>query len=323
MIIQQNRLKWLDAVKGISIILIMTSHYCDIPIIGYYLFSGYVQVFFIASGYTFKEEINKERIYLKTKRLLVPYFFYGVLFCILMYLKHDSLKYLCMQIVGLVYSRNTLYPMGTENNIFLLGVNGPLWFLTTLFLGTMLTYLFFSTKNHICKIILLAIYVVVTELMTGLPILLPWSIDTAFIASILIILGRYIRKLDIFSRIDKKGITILLMVVSYIILVYYNRDINMSIREYGDNGFLSFLIIGFLEFLIFSLIFQLYEDNWFINSLSNIGKSSLRILCIHYPIYVLVSCYLPWNIYVNSILIGIGIILFSIKMENKLSKYNI
>ena len=51
---RNKRIEWLDAVKGVCILLILVSHYCNIPFIGYYLFAGYVQVFFIASGYTFK-----------------------------------------------------------------------------------------------------------------------------------------------------------------------------------------------------------------------------------------------------------------------------
>lgn len=80
-----QRLVWLDALKGIGILLIMTCHAGLLPRVSIFLTAGYVSIFFVASGFTYKakptftSEIGK-----RSKRLLLPYFFYVSLSIILM-----------------------------------------------------------------------------------------------------------------------------------------------------------------------------------------------------------------------------------------------
>ena len=317
----KERLEWLDAVKkGICIILIMLSHYCNIPHVGYYLFAGYVQVFFITSGYTFKNNISKKAIFKRMKRLLTPYFFWGSFFWLILYLlKKQSV----INLAGLIYSRYSLFPTGINDNILLLGYNSPLWFLTALFIATLLTYLFFYLKNKKTTILLLITYIGISILMKKLPILLPWSFDTAFIASLLIVIGYYIKNQYILHLFKMKVLTIIVLTFFYILLVLFTPNINMSVREYGNNGILIFILIGIIEFFLFSLIFQLLENTRFTKIISKIGRSSLRILCIHFPLFILISPYLTNNNYINSILIGGAVILFAFKSENKLSKFNL
>lgn len=315
-----ERLEWLDAVKGICIILIMLSHYCNIPYIGHYLFAGYVPVFFISSGFTFKTQFNKRTITKRIKRLLIPYFFYGTFFWLILFLLE---KQSIINIIGLFYSRYCLFPIETNDNIILLGLNSPLWFLTSLFCATLLTYLFFTIKNKKIKLLLIFTYIITSFFMTQLPILLPWSIDTSFIASLFIILGYYINRSHMFRLFKNKFFSIIVLILLYIILVNYNPNINLSVRQYGDIGIITFGIIGIIEFIIFSLVFQLFEKTQITKILSKIGKSSLRILCIHFPLFILISPYLIGNIYLKSVLIGSFVIMFSIISEKKLAKYNI
>lgn len=321
----KRRLEWLDAVKGICIILIMASHYCNIPYIGYYLFAGYVQVFFIASGYTLKDEINKEKILKRIKRILIPYFFWGVFFCILLFLfRLYSFEGLYINLKGLIYSRCCLFPINSDNNIFLLGPNNPLWFLTGLLCATFLSYLYFAVKKTIFRLILIGLYIALTIIFDYLPILLPWSIDTAFIGAIFIIIGFYVKQKAFFA-LKSNALIIVSFTIVYIFLVMFNPNINMSVREYGDNGILLFALIGFFEFVIFSLIFQLVENSLFTRTLSKIGKSSLRILCIHYPVFLILSSLLAnyINLYIISLITGIGVLIFAVKTESQMSKYQI
>lgn len=83
-----KRILWLDALKGIGIILVIISHAnLDIPYLNYFT-AGYIQLFFVIAGFTYKP--NPQIVTLlrkKANRLLLPYFFYGLctlsLFCII------------------------------------------------------------------------------------------------------------------------------------------------------------------------------------------------------------------------------------------------
>ena len=133
-------------------------------------------------------------------------------------------------------------------------------------------------------------------------------------------------KNKLFLNINNKITAICISLFLYIILVHYNPNINMSVREYGKLGILSFICIGILHFFIISLFSQLFENNIIIKFLSKVGKSSLRILCIHYPLFLILSYYLRHfinSIYIYSIIIGVIVTLIAITTESKLSRKHI
>ena len=73
------RKKYIDAVKGFCIILVLFSHAGGIPFIGV-LTACYMQVYFVIAGITYsdrKEETFGQFTLKKAKRLLVPYAVYG------------------------------------------------------------------------------------------------------------------------------------------------------------------------------------------------------------------------------------------------------
>ncbi len=81
---EKQRLVWLDALKGIGMLLIVLSHSeLDVPGKNY-LVSGFIPLFFIATGYTFSFRDSIKQIALKrSKRLLIPYFVYGIMIVVL------------------------------------------------------------------------------------------------------------------------------------------------------------------------------------------------------------------------------------------------
>ena len=73
-----ERLDWIDAMKGVGIILIMMSHTIHIGVL-FILYSGFIPLFFISSALTYKSMDIRKRF----KRLIIPYFFYCILFILL------------------------------------------------------------------------------------------------------------------------------------------------------------------------------------------------------------------------------------------------
>lgn len=122
-----TRLVWLDAAKGDGILLVLLCHAGGwIPYIGLYMTVFYMPLFFIATGYTFSgSKTWQQDIKNKSKRLLIPYFAYGIPLVVLSccFAMNNGLR---EGMLGLAYSRFALYPLGTQTNlIFLQYSNGP------------------------------------------------------------------------------------------------------------------------------------------------------------------------------------------------------
>lgn len=113
-----KRLKWIDATKGLCILLIMISH-C-MPINNYvnvFLFSGYVAIYFILSGFTYRRKGTLRGEFIsKFKRLLIPFFIYSV-FAVLTYAPFCSLVQIIEGLGGQLYNRYSLYKFGSSEDI--------------------------------------------------------------------------------------------------------------------------------------------------------------------------------------------------------------
>lgn len=139
-----QRLVWLDALKGIGILLIMVCHAGLLPRVSIFLTAGYVSIFFVASGFTYKsKQTFSSEIGKRSKRLLLPYFFYVSLSIILMnifQIKGDFIH----QVLGMIYSRYSLY-FGIKDvgdvSLLTQTCNSPTWFLTALFTSLMVMYI--------------------------------------------------------------------------------------------------------------------------------------------------------------------------------------
>lgn len=259
------------------------------------LISGYVSMFFVLSGLTFNIHSNiKSSIIKKLKRLLIPYFFYGITITFFTdILAHRGLKY--EHYIGILYSRNQIF-VNDEHSEYGLSVGClPIWFLTALFVSYLLVYLWLKHEN--LHKLLCYMYILLAIVMSYLPILLPWSIDVAPIGAVLIILGINYKK----AFLNKQDPWIyFILFLSYPLIVYINGHTNMSIRYYGDIEIVNIILFCYLammESLIICMFFKwtnLYKPfNLIQNIFAYIGKHSLRLMCIHLFFWIKLSPLLP------------------------------
>ena len=296
-----KRIIWIDAVKGFGILLVMLSHTIDVGKAGVYLFSSFIPLFFITSGYIVRTEPTVVLIKKKIRRLLIPYFLYGIV-CVLFF---DMIKTgagyrggIVREWTGLLYSRFCLLPLGSDNNVYFLPMeaNASIWFLTSMFVAFVFNSLIEKNGHGLSKWIVITVYVILTAVMSKLPMLLPWSIDTGFIFALFIHVGKVIGRHDALIRSKSVGwVEAILFLVLYISLTYYNAFSNISVREYGRHGLLSiglFFVNGILFFKFSSWILRSFENTWFTKALAFVGRQSLRLLCIQMPvIFVVNKCY--------------------------------
>lgn len=211
-----ERIEWIDAIKGIGILLIMLSHCINFEGLDY-LTAGYIPLFFIISGITFSP--NKNSLVKRLKRLLYPNYIYAFIITIIFSIPHIIFKWGWTKMfygwANLLYSRNRVYEGSLHNNIILEGVFPVItWFLTAMSISYILLYGYFKInikwRNIYILFSLISLILICLQKR-----LLPWSMDTALILWFFILFGYKFKSFFI-----NLSINIPTLVLSCILLCY-------------------------------------------------------------------------------------------------------
>lgn len=344
-----ERLLFVDIAKGIGIIAVLYAHaggvYWNKWIQPYYM-----PMFFFLSGIIFSYlRKSVDDIFILVKRLCRSYFYYSVVI-ILLYIPlfligGEDGNFLLKNTIGIIYSRKAIfYPLEKENNITLMDIgNGPMWFLTCMVISWICFGFLYKTykKNYLVSIIVVFIYIELSVLLTYLPILLPWSIDTAFVGGIFIFWGVVFEETSIYFGKCKKYhslffIYYLLMFIAFLMIynILYSRvsiQWNMSVRDYSSTARCPVLFFMFYSLLGISMMLflcKILQNLPVLNILLGyIGRHSLEIMCLHMIVYkylelfnnyvdlhhflfdkhikvavALGLCIIPWGEYLKSLL---------------------
>lgn len=276
----KQRLNYIDIAKGLGIILVVLSHIRNSDVVNYAL-SFYVTIFFFCSGYTTSYSPQGDPgMMAQFKRhaikLLKPYVFFSILLVLI------SGEIYLQGLIGIVYSRYSLYPLSNPDiHHFLIYGNYPLWFLTCMIVAYLLFYVIVYNPKY--RYYLVSLYLVLTIAMTQLPILLPWSIDTAFFMAIFMLAGMETRK-RMPNLFQSKTIhpLVLFAIIIYVLLVPLCFDVNLSVREYGSSIAVCF-VAGLTGSLMTVYAARLLENTFAGTMLQKIGQHSLTIFCIQIP----------------------------------------
>lgn len=280
-----NRLKYLDIARGIGLLLVIISHSCGLSP---YLINYYIPLFFVVSGYIYKEGRGYgENIGRKAKRLLIPYFGYSAVLLAFYAVTGRTLQETKDSALGVLYSRYCLYDTTMyEDNVYLFTVaNGAMWYLTAFFVASLVYHLVIdkclASRKFLggCVVVLLA----VTMALAELPVLLPWSIDIACVGALFMIVGTLLGRAEFFEKKWNLPLVAGTFVV-YILLSTINPGINMSIREYGTYGFLSvpfFILIGISGSVLCIWLGKLIQNNIVGSVMGYIGQNTIILLAFH------------------------------------------
>ena len=269
----KNRLDYIDVLKGIGILLVIFSH-SGAENDSSMLFVGgvFIPLFFVASGYTYKyrDESFLSFFSKKAKRLLKPYFFFSAILLLL------YKRYALMDVLGVFYSRFCIYPYDSEENIFLMGGgNPPLWFLTSMLTAFIPFWLLMKYPSK--AIWLLLLFFAYTFAFQYLPLLLPWSIDTACLMAIFMYFGYVLR--NSIKLLERPFYLYLLLLLVYVILCVVNGGLNVSVREYGLSVLL-YILTGCIGTTFLLWLSKRIEKTFMCKYLVALGHHSLVIFCI-------------------------------------------
>lgn len=198
--------------------------------------------------------------------------------------------------MGLLYGKCSLlsYP-GFSDSIALPKGTTPLWFLLAMFTAYILALVI--NKNQESRLLLLG-FIVLQVGLASQPYLLPWTLDLAIYFAFCILIGKYCKA---YFLAERRVPVFLIALVLYFVLTKINGSVNLSIREMGDYGLISLILsflIGFLYTFLVAFICRKFEKTAILKILSVVGRQSLRLMCIHYPIMVLVTDLL-WHLHIQ------------------------
>ena len=273
-----ERKRYLDVAKGIALILVIWGHAgMSIPGLGTAIIQFHMPLFFVVSGYLFKNthERMKDRIVKKAKRLLVPYFIFSVVYLSLGVIK----GFLLHQGVNVVELISLLFYL--NGNVVRMGT--PMWFLPVLFFTDIIYTLIKKYESKYAIIICVVLAVAAFEWMP----ILPFGLRISCIGLLFFMLGDCSKGLvNCFE-----GNRLLSIAVGTILLVFefvsaqYNPGVNLYRYSFGVSWvrYILLAVIG-----AFGLIFMGggIESN---KILEWISKQSLFILSTHFIILMLID----------------------------------
>lgn len=281
-----QRITWIDTLKGIGIILVVVGHISWNNPLSYFLYSFHLALFFFASGYTHKSRPVKKDLAERSRKILIPYFFFGFLELIYWQIFERRFRI-----------TNFTFLQGLEGLIFgkysLLKFNVHLWYLPCFFLCVLILNVLTENKHHsfltISAIVISILYIFLplpiqgwpewknSSGWSGLPEL-PWEIDRIPKYFLFLVIGylirNYIGNENTVSFLKKRyciAYAFLTMLIVFLIS-------KMNLNEFRAFWYLSGLL-GIIGISVFS--YKLESSR----ILQYLGKESLVILCTHGPIY--------------------------------------
>ena len=293
------RLDWIDLSKSIGIFFVLLSHsQVNIPLVSGLGNLFYIGIFFVIAGYTYHDEEVPVVWFAwkKAKRVLVPYLQYSMALFLIMSLKRIlegsfTKSETLTSLFGIFYARNQIARVGVPEKSLLDVMNAPLWFLPAFYLSFVLFHVLVRIGKEKLLLFTLISMIIGMSLHYLSPVLLPWSIDTAFLFEGMFAAGYFAKLLmsekkqsfcfcqNLVKRADFQYLLVVGFFIGMLILQFYNGRMNLSIGDFGKTVYGGFFGV------IFGAIFvMLLSKNipWKIFApFLQTGQNSMQIMAFH------------------------------------------
>ena len=296
-----NRVAYLDMLKCLGMFIVVSGHihtaygWFSLPI-----HSFVIPLYFMLSGMTFKRsKFPKFGDFVKhrAKTLLLPYAMFSVItwafWASYSYFTHAEVDSYWMPLLQTVLAQGSGH--------FLVH-NVPLWFIPCLFVIEVIYYCLDKLPDW-GKLVSCLVLAVIGSLMIhvwkGVFVLLPWSIESAFVSVIFYCVGNLVVKKYGLKGIEtkvlgKKVLSIVMILILTTILVFtahYNRHISLGSDMLGKSPFLFYFnaFIGIISIVLYSiLVCSIPIKNKLFKSIMDyhlwFGRNSFYIMATHVPL---------------------------------------
>lgn len=300
---EYHHIDWIDTLKGMSILLVVFGHALQetsiptLTMLNKYIYSFHMPLFFFISGLNFRKIKYQNFLSLvknKSRALLLPYVTFYIL-------SLPIVLYGISQGVWNVDYSNLIVGFFIAKNIgnYMIA-NPPLWYLPCLFVAFLIYYF----VNHNFSNISLRVFVFIILFFAGvhIPFFLPWSLDTAMVASCFIAIGYHYKKSHLFHsfsipktrlNIDSQSmpstpsflkLILLLIIIAGIVVALINTNVEMGSNRYGNIIF--FFLSSISGITLFVILSKLCENSSY---LKYVGKNTLIIFGTHLVLFRIIK----------------------------------
>lgn len=300
----KSRRAFLDIAKGISMIWIVAVHAAGAPytnIVGYIFL---IPLWFICAGYLWKEKDApiREQLFQRCRPLIRPYLLYNAILLIPYLLdwlpalpeQAGTAAYeICKRIFGVFYAQGIFWADDTSSFFpFCTVYNYPLWFLPAMATASAAFLLMLRLRKNrgigLKKLVIPCL--LVTELLTLLPIRLPWSLGSCLFSASLMAAGMYFRRTGLLERQWKRprlealcygGLFGLTFLLGWLDDAPSTSIFTCSFGPYGIFSVLMFFVGGITGSLVLLRVSRLLERFSVMKIFSLIGRNTIPILALH------------------------------------------
>lgn len=268
-----KRLKEIDILKSIGIILMIIGHLYPNTTIDKWLHSFHMPMFFIISGFLYSKPSNiKNRLLRKVKGLLIPYLFLAIFHLVILGSKDFLVTKSVNSIINYIYH---IFWINTDG----LPICGAIWFLTAFFFTNIIyNILDYWVKNKKIKLAIISVLTLLGIILPFNRIRLPLGLDIGFMGVGLFYVGIILKCL--YRRYDKKIKSIygFIGIIACIIPIFLNSTINLRLGTYG-NIFLYFFNAIAMTVFLYIFLQSFAKSNFIIvRELLYIGQNSIVYL---------------------------------------------
>lgn len=222
-----RRLAFVDLAKCIAICWAIWSH-----TEAYYMMDMVdniiLPIFWICSGFTSRRDFK-----IRNKLKLIAYYFILSALCLLFAVFYAGKSLDANAVLGIFYARFMIYdaPLSASNPMLFSLYNGVLWFIPSLFTSYCVFRLLLKASTFRMQLVLCVASLCIAGALDFLPVLLPWSIDTAFVFAVFMCIGYWLRRYRIVERFGLE--MALACLIIYLCLDRFTWLTNPSVRDYG------------------------------------------------------------------------------------------
>lgn len=291
----KKRIEWIDTAKAILIFLIVFSHTIRNGYLEVFFLSFAIPCFFVLSGITYTRKTIKDDIISRFKRLLVPYFVFGLISVIFYSFAGskmaDSLSIKTADynffhnIFGLIYGNWKTGYMNWNTPLYYF----PLCFIVGISVNIFENIVYKNNRSNVIRILFITICLIIGYIFRiyNDSICLPFFIESSFIYmsifEISIICKKYVLKE--YKMIIQLTLSAILFIICY--------RISLDNYPYGNHNYILgknyfvFVINALLLSTAIILLAKTIKSNY-VSSL--IGRNTVGILCMHkYPVLFLTA----------------------------------